>query len=618
MSRFDLNALIKNNYFYGKLLTVRDFKTEQEYVEMRQRMMNRLMMGYGVVTGLRSVMIDDQTLSVEPGIAIDTLGREIVVPFPVTEKLSLLEGFEELTDVKELYLCLSYNEEGYERVQSISNVQETLDDLSQYNRTKESFKLSLKASGPDLASGLSSGVLYNQKILFEKEDVTVTLVYPKVIGVTTPVSAQIVVSKKSNETHVDYEIKMGVLDAADKTIIEETVLSCIKIEKETSMQSVESYDLECSLMEHARIVLSIGDQGRVIVDGERFELKATEVDIEVLTTGMEDWIKDAYFRQSLHSIVGDYTDDCIYLAKIQLIKVDHTFMMKDLTFNPFDQYILGPEALKQLLDAKTDEGFNGFEVATQSEVLEVGSEPTISADFDKGTGILNMKFGMPDPLVMVDRIRTGIVEFPLDENFRFGKNLVSDELTHGLGLGPVYIQLGLVNHREGFEGDDESEKIYYGSSEVFFKGDHEGEVGDYTFGSVVYPIKGTFRVGLRINKGTKGDVIRLRWWAYKEQAGYTSPESIKVKILPGEIELTPNETIQFSAFVQGDKTHQVTWSMEDETAGKIDDYGLFEAGEVDGSYKIIATSVKDTNCFSESYVRIKGVGKLGKLKKVKI
>lgn len=615
MSRFDLNALIKNNYFYGKLLTVRDFKTEQEYVEMRQRMMNRLMMGYGIVTGLRSVMIDDQTLSVEPGIALDTLGREIVVPFPVTEKLSLLEGFDELSDVKELYLCLSYNEEGYERVQTISNVQESLDDLSQYNRTKESFKLSLKATGPDLASGLSSGVLYNEKTLLEQEALKVSLIYPTAVATGSIITPQIVVSKKNSESHIDYEIPLVVKDAADKSTIATSMMSLIKTENEQSLQSVESYNIECSLMEHARILLTIGDKATIIVDGERIELKPLEVDIEVINKGMDEWIKDAYFRQPLHNIVGEYTDEGIYLAKIQLIKVDHTFMMKQLSFNPFDQYILGPEALKQLLDAKTNEGFNGFDVSTKAEVLEAGSPPNISADYDTGTGVLNMSFGIADPLVMVDSIRTGIVEFAIDENFRFGKNIVSDELTHGLGMGPVYIQLGIVNDREGFEGDDESEKIYYGSSEVFFKGDYEGDIGDYTFGSVVYPLKGTFRVGLRINKGTKGEVIKLRWWAYKEQAGYTSPESIKVKTSPEEIEVSPSETVQFTAFVQGDRSHQVTWHLEDEAAGKMDEYGLFEAGEVEGSYKVIATSVMDPNCFAESYVRIKGAVKLGKLKK---
>lgn len=618
MSRFDLNALIKNNYFYGKLLTVRDFKTEQEYIENRQRIHNRLMMGYGVVSGLRTVMIDNQTLSVEPGMALDAIGREIVIPFPVTEKLSLLEGFKELTDVKELYLCLSYNEEGFERVQTISNVQETLDGLSQYNRSKEGYKLSLREKGPSMANVLSADVLHDQKTIFEHEDLEVTLIYPKVVLNSETVRVKMVISKKKSESTADYELSVNMMDAIDKAKLSEAMISSVQDENNLSMETVEEFHLECNLIEHNRILLKIGETGSITLNEERFNIKPIEVSVEVLERGLEEWVQDAYYKQSLHEVVDNYTEDCLYLAKIQLIKVDHTFVMKGLNFNPFSQYAYGTSALMELIKSNQKSGFNGFTVKTNTEVLEAGSKPEIAANYDKVTGTLKMNFGMPDPLVMVDSIRTGIVEFVIDENFRFGKNIVSDELTHGLGSGPVFIQLGIENIREGFDEDDTSEKIYYGASEVFFRGEHEGDVSNYTFGSVVYPRKGTFRVGLRINKGTRGDVIRLRWWAYKEQSGYTLPDSIKVKVSPEEIDLSPGEEMQFTALVQGDKTHQVTWELEDQVAGTIDEYGKFTAGEVDGTYKIIATSVKDTGAYAEGFVRIKGTSKLDKFKKIKI
>lgn len=617
MSRFDLNALIKNNYFYGKLLTVRDFKTEQEYIESRQRMHNRLTMGYGVVCGLRTVMIDNQTLSVEPGMAIDAEGREIVIPFPVTEKLSLVEGFKELTDAKELYLCLSYNEEGHERVQTVSNVQESLDSLSEYNRTKESYKLSLRKKGPDMATVLSNDVVHEKKTVFDHEEVQVDIVYPKVVLNSETIEVKVVVNKKNPESHIDYEFGVHLLDAMDKGFMTETTFASIKLENDWINQSVENYEVACRLIEHDRVLLQVGESGHVVLNGEKFDLSPVAIDIQVIEKGLEEWVQDAYYRQSLHDVTSAYVEDCLYLAKIQLLKVDDTFLMKGLNFNPFDQYAYGSSALMELMKSNKKSNFNGFAVKTDTKVLEAGTAPEVSATFDKGTGSLNMTFGMPDPLVMVDSIRTGIVEFTVDENFMFGKNIVSDELSHGLGNGPVFIQLGIENIREGFDGD-ESEKIYYGASEVFYRGDYEGDVSNYTFGSVVYPRKGTFRVGLRINKGTRGDVIRLRWWAYKEQSGYTSPESIKVKISPEEIDLNPGELLQFTAHVQGDKSHSVTWSLEDDTAGSINDYGEFIAGNVDGNYKIIATSVKDPGSYAESYVRIKGEGKLDKLKKIKI
>jgi hypothetical protein len=42
----------RNNYFYGKLLTVKDFQTEQQFFINKQRLINRLVHGVGVVCGL--------------------------------------------------------------------------------------------------------------------------------------------------------------------------------------------------------------------------------------------------------------------------------------------------------------------------------------------------------------------------------------------------------------------------------------------------------------------------------------------------------------------------------------------------------------------------------------
>lgn len=64
----------RNKYFYGKLLTVDDFETEQRYMNDKRRVLNRFLYGTGVVCGLNVVPIDDMTISVEPGLALDFSG----------------------------------------------------------------------------------------------------------------------------------------------------------------------------------------------------------------------------------------------------------------------------------------------------------------------------------------------------------------------------------------------------------------------------------------------------------------------------------------------------------------------------------------------------------------
>jgi hypothetical protein len=74
-----LNAPRRNNYFYGKRMDVPHFRMEQDYGKYRQWLLNRLTLGKGVVCGLK-VSLDGDRLCVDPGVAIDGLGREIIVP----------------------------------------------------------------------------------------------------------------------------------------------------------------------------------------------------------------------------------------------------------------------------------------------------------------------------------------------------------------------------------------------------------------------------------------------------------------------------------------------------------------------------------------------------------
>lgn len=76
-----LRSFTRPRYFYGQLLDVRHFESEQAYFKRKQWMRNRLVDGFGVVCGLDvQVGDDDASVVVMPGLALDRQGREIVVP----------------------------------------------------------------------------------------------------------------------------------------------------------------------------------------------------------------------------------------------------------------------------------------------------------------------------------------------------------------------------------------------------------------------------------------------------------------------------------------------------------------------------------------------------------
>jgi hypothetical protein len=76
-------APIRNRYFYGKLLDSYHFERETGYLNRKRWLINRLVNGWGVVCGLDVVSAErHEHLFVQPGVAIDKAGREIIVPSP--------------------------------------------------------------------------------------------------------------------------------------------------------------------------------------------------------------------------------------------------------------------------------------------------------------------------------------------------------------------------------------------------------------------------------------------------------------------------------------------------------------------------------------------------------
>ena len=75
-----LSTPVRNNYFYGKLLDEQHFRMEQRYFNTKRWLLNRLAVGEGVLCGLGLKVAAYGQLTLAPGVAVDGLGREILVP----------------------------------------------------------------------------------------------------------------------------------------------------------------------------------------------------------------------------------------------------------------------------------------------------------------------------------------------------------------------------------------------------------------------------------------------------------------------------------------------------------------------------------------------------------
>lgn len=77
---FDADPIARLNYFAGRLLSVSDFTSEQNYHRDKQRRHNLHCHGVGVVRGLKVSVVRKKSgwrVAIEPGVAIDPAGNEI-------------------------------------------------------------------------------------------------------------------------------------------------------------------------------------------------------------------------------------------------------------------------------------------------------------------------------------------------------------------------------------------------------------------------------------------------------------------------------------------------------------------------------------------------------------
>jgi hypothetical protein len=127
--RCEVPQFARNHYFTGKLLEARDFVDEQDFHLGKQRRHNQRLHGSGTVCGLKVVQhpnpaCRDRYVVVEPGVAIDCCGREIVVEHEQLVDVRALLPAEWFDGVRDgdgaathvVQICVRYAECGIEEI----------------------------------------------------------------------------------------------------------------------------------------------------------------------------------------------------------------------------------------------------------------------------------------------------------------------------------------------------------------------------------------------------------------------------------------------------------------------------------------------------------------------
>ncbi|SFM02114.1 hypothetical protein SAMN03159341_11450 [Paenibacillus sp. 1_12] len=521
----------RNRYFYGKLLTVRDFESEQKYFNDKRRLMNRLLHGAGVITGLQVIAVDDKSVSVEMGAAIDALGREIIIPSPVTLKLSMMQGFSNNEYAKNVYLCLAYDEKGKEPVHSVANAAVRSDEVSEYNRVLESYKLFIREESPDPSAFPIENIMEQTSVLYQDGHIRILQRTPRYVNpgqlfdVTFVIEKTLQAAKISfafeligQQLQAEYNHKVTFNEPQERQETEYEVT--VQLRAADGSRGKGSVGIR---QDHA--VLRIGDKQVSLSSARANEVMIIDEAID------KQWVND-FVNRSLEDSLDSPSDPCIYLARISLLQMGPTYMIEKVDQVPFNEYVYNASALQKLKGVNVSAPSSPISgsITAKSSLRKIAGnqEPELNVTFNKDKGELNFDLGLPD-VQSEDQIRTGVVEIPIASLNKFaaspfgrgGKSYISAEIEHGLGRGNLFIYTGIEEINEDYISDilSSSERLYGGSTDVFKGSEHEPIGPDVKIGTVLYPQKGTFRIGVRLQQPTEATQINIRWWAFKKAPG---------------------------------------------------------------------------------------------------
>ena len=577
MKNIECFSFERNQYFFGKLLTVSDFETEQKYFNDKRRLQNKMMFGTGFACGMETTKVDNSTIVIESGLAFDSLGREIVIDKPALKRLSAVEGFDENMELERpyIYLCVEYKEENKEAVHSLT---EAGAKEGRYNKYMEGYKLFLTYDEPKpFEYGCITRLFRDLQTVYEGNGFRVRQRCLKYVPSSSEFDLVVEIEKISQPLKIKfkYELDFQWVDFADDTAKiefdeEKEPYAASVYTKTYRMKAVNVVDTEGSIRVRDRsFTFSIGEDTPVTPNVN------VQNTISIINGDVRERITRDYFSKNLEEAFAESLQEKLYLAKIWLVKWGGSYEIGEIEQIPFGQYVTNTE-LNRVLNEYTMSEVVKLQATSERSTESVASRTTVVTDSANG-------------------VRTGTASIAIPEDMKPLQVLYSQKIAHGLGIGPVSISLGI--------NDEADEGLVFGEASIFKKSD--GYI-DATCAAKADPKTGVFQIGVRLNNVTDAAEIKVNWIAHKDVSGaprITGAKSIYVK--PDVSYIGVRETVWFEAVVEGFKEKGVTWSVKEANGGVIDKKGQYTAPNVPGVYEIVAKSTTYPELSGSAFVAVK-------------
>lgn len=582
MNNLQYSAGERNRYFYGKLMTPRDFEDEQTYFNDKRRLGNRMLHGAGVVAGLGVLLVDNQTFSLEAGMALDYLGREIVVQTPCVKRISAIQGFDQIRESGDVYLGIRYQEELCEGTFSVAGSTEGNGVNQEFNRVEEGYELFLTTREPNPTLLGVESVLYDLCRLYDQEGIRITLQIPRFVNTDDAFTVRVLFEKRDVSAPVQFSFRLAS-DMFQGPNGEKFVqVEYVETEVTTHKDLVLEYTMDCGRVrdDYTELCVPVDSfsltLGNKAAEGLEEPLRQP---VEVTARPLREVVMEAYYARHFDELLTAREDQSIYLAKFHVVANQSTFFIEKVQRIPFRQYLPNTQLLALLQSLERVPGRDRSQGPAAREKREEGEQARVALPQTAG-GVATVMLGMSP---------------------KVGKSYFSHEFIHGLGAGSLCVQVAV----ESGKNTGGNETLVFGNG-VFTADEFSLAAPACAVGAMVNVKKGTLQLGLKLLEKTGQQSIRLRWWAWRPAEEQPEKEEltdgVKVVITPNTSTLEPLQQVRFTALVEGSASQEVYWSVVEKNGGSIDRNGLYTAPPTEGVFEIQAQSAKYGNDRASAYV----------------
>lgn len=545
----------RNRYYYGKLLTEQDFNSEQRYFNDKRRMANRFLHGTGVVAGLRVVGIDEKSISLESGIALDGAGREIVADRPAVLRLEQIDGFGKLVQKDFLdfvYLCVEYQEKEAMPTHNVTAASSMDAGNMEFDKIREGYHLYLTDTPLSGQEDTLEGLFLRKTVLFENEDLRLVQEYPRFVKSGEEFSVSLLLENRGSARECSLQLEEGLVCASYEGSNRFEVLREERMESRDSVKryafTLRAFPVEMGNVEFyiSPEQLSLKWGGRLLRPEQQAVLK-----IPVVTGDTYDVLKERYFGTVMDEVLKNPYPQGIYLAKIHLIHTGNVYMIDRIEPMPFDQYVYSPfltmGMVKELVEESRRRGETKEAVPMSLSSGEAAEKPPYA---------------------------TGTVEIELGLGGKRGQKFFSHPVVHGLGLGKISVFLSL----------EQEEEMLFGSSEIF-----EDKNPKVELAAKADIGKGSFVIGLRLLEPTGQQSVRVHWTAIPDKgkdSGILGEQ--KLSIRPDKLEIKIRESYYLEAVTENLSGATVLWEVKSPKGGTVSRDGMYTAPNYPGVYEIQA------------------------------